>query len=144
MNSMKQRLVIYQGLPGSGKTYDALQCVKYGQGRYKRVNRDDLRGMIDAGEHSPGNEAHIKGVELAIAERFLLAGYSVIVDDTNLAVSAMAMWRELSGRMGIEIEIRDFTDVDVDLCVQRDREREKPVGERIIRKMHEQYIRNRR
>ena len=46
---MSKRLLMYRGLPASGKTTAALAAIKNSYGLIKRVNKDDLRAMIDAG-----------------------------------------------------------------------------------------------
>ena len=55
-------LIMARGLPGSGKTTWAKGQVEKSGGRYKRVNRDDLRAMLDAGQWSKQNERMVREV----------------------------------------------------------------------------------
>ena len=67
-------------------------------------------------------------------------GYSVIVDDTNLARKHEQRIRQLVGK-GVEVEVNDsFLDVPIEECIRRDRERDPSVGEKVIKSMHEQFI----
>ena len=47
------KLLILKGLPASGKSTYAKELVSKG---WKRVNKDDLRSMIDGGKWSKKNE----------------------------------------------------------------------------------------
>src|SRR5215470_18336584 len=91
---MSLKILILKGLPGSGKTtwakdfiyaspFDERGKVTKGPG-WKRVNKDDLRNMIDAGQWSGPNEKEILRVRDMLILEFLDQGHSVIVDDTNL------------------------------------------------------------
>jgi len=39
-----------------------------------------------------------------------------------------------------EVVIQDFTDVPLETCLKRDRERPNAVGERVIRRMYRDYL----
>ena len=43
----KQILLILRGIPCSGKSTYAKEIVRNGKGQWKRINRDDLRAMVD-------------------------------------------------------------------------------------------------
>lgn len=79
------KLIFLRGLIGSGKTTWALEQVKNSKGKIKRVNKDDLRDMIDAGIWSKKNEQQILDVQNSMALGFLLNGFDVILDNTNFA-----------------------------------------------------------
>jgi predicted kinase len=145
------KLILCRGPQGSGKTTWALQQLKQYPGRFKRLNRDLLREMLDGGEYSHLDEAIIRDVEVDLAERFLSNVYDVIVDDTNLKPETIAMWKQFIQRMGDPhtLEIEDFTHVPLEECIKRDNGREtsedprlrkKPIGEEIIRRDYAKYI----
>lgn len=134
-----------KGLPASGKSTWAKKMVDDNPGKFKRVNKDDLRAMLDNGRWSKSNEAFILAVRDTIIEGALMRGYDVIVDDTNLdpkhEEAMKAIGKKLKGVCDEEIflEIKTF-DMNVDECIARDLKRPQPVGEKVIRRMYEQYL----
>ena len=80
-----QRVYMTKGLPGSGKTTWAMEMVKNNTGSIKRINKDDLRSMLDGGKYSPKNEKIILDTRDLLLTEYLVRGFSVIIDDTNLA-----------------------------------------------------------
>ena len=132
-------ILVLRGLPGSGKSTWARELLA-GQGNYKRVNRDCLRDMVDFGVWSESKEKYIRKAELALATLYLDAGFCVVVDDCNLSPSAMSMWQEFARAQKVDLEIKDFTDVPLEVCIERDLKRANSVGEREIRKMHWRYL----
>lgn len=133
------KLVICKGLPASGKTTFARKLVR-DDPSYGRVNRDDLRGLIDDHQFSKGRENVIRTAELAIASALLDVGRSVVCDDTNLSPSAVKMWEDFAKQRHVQIEWSDFTNVPLEECIRRDRERPNYVGEKVIRRMWRQYL----
>jgi predicted kinase len=132
------RVILLKGLPASGKSTWAREQVRKHPGRYKRVNKDDLRDMLDAGEWSEQNERFV----LKARDRLILAalesGRDVIVDDTNLNPVHEREVRDLvKGRATVEVKAFD---VDVEEAIRRDHERARSVGEAVIREMHERWL----
>jgi predicted kinase len=133
-------LTITRGLPGSGKTTWAKQ-----QPRSVRVNRDDLRVMLHGGRIGAGwAEIQVTIAQRAQVEALLRAGVDVICDDTNLRARYVRDLAELGVTAGAVVKIEDFTGVPVDVCVERDAARPDPVGEDVIRSMHNRYLAGKR
>jgi predicted kinase len=109
-------------------------------GAYKRVNKDNLRAMLDGGKWSRDNEKCVLVVRDFIIGVALTAGKHVIVDDTNLAPKHQDRLRQLAKEYGAAFEIVDFTDVTVEECIERDRKRPNYVGEKVIRDMYRQFL----
>lgn len=130
-------LCMLRGLPASGKTTLALQMVR--EEGYRRVNRDDLRVMIDDGFYTHENEKLIKAARDCIIAAGLQAGYDVVVDDTNLKVSDESDLRYIALIERAEFRLI-FMDTPLEECVLRDSVREHPIGEQVIRSMYDQYI----
>ncbi|PRY35390.1 AAA family ATPase [Umezawaea tangerina] len=136
------RLIVTRGLPASGKTTEAKRLLGEAEpGSLVRVNRDDLRDLM----HGRGYHLHVTEKQVSLAQRasveaLLRSGVDVIVDDTNLRVRYLRAWVDLATKLGAELEVRDFTDVDVEECVRRDRDRARPVGEEVIRKAHSRFL----
>lgn len=135
-------LYMTKGLPASGKSTWAKERVSI-DGNTKRINKDDLRLMLDNGEWSKNNEKFVLEVRDTIASNALYRGFDVIIDDTNFDPK-----HEKSLRRIVE-SFEDpnycfeevFFDVPVDECIKRDAKREKPVGKEVIMRMYNQYLR---
>ena len=140
----QQKVIILQGLPASGKSTYALQLVE--KPGWKRVNKDELRAMIDNSKWSKENEKEILKIRDSLISRWLLDGYNVVVDDTNFAQSNIDKIKETVDLINalkdknIEFEILDFN-TPLYECIERDSKREKPVGKKVIIKMYNQYLR---
>jgi len=144
----KQKIILTRGLPASGKSTWAKEQVAKGNGKVKRVNKDDLRDMIDAGIWSKTNEQMILNARDALVALFISNKEveTVIVDDTNFEekhfntmVGYADSYTKLCNR-DITVEYKDFLDVSLDECLHRDSLRAKPVGEKVIKGMHQRYI----
>lgn len=81
-----RKVIFTVGLPSSGKTGWAKEQVGKGNGSVKRVNKDDLREMIDGGKYSKENEEAINKCLNAIIIGYLDVDTvdTVIVDGCNL------------------------------------------------------------
>lgn len=134
------KIVMTVGLPASGKSTWAKREVLNGGGKVKRVNKDDLREMIDGGVWSPLNEKFILHWRDEIIKGYLYDDNVVIVDDTNLNPRHTVTLRAMAEVYKAELEIKDFTHVPLEICLERDALRPKPVGDRIIKDMHAQLV----
>lgn len=108
-------------------------------GAFKRVNKDDLRAMLDDNHFSRGNEKFVLKVRDFVILEALEAGKHVIVDDTNLHPKHVQRITELVKGKG-DVEIVDFMHVDVETCIERDLKRPNSVGARVIRRMLSDYL----
>jgi predicted kinase len=132
------QVIITKGLPSSGKTTWARSVLVAEPGRYKRVNKDELRVMLDNGRYSKDNEAFIEAVRDQLILAALAAGKDVIVDDTNLDPRHEVHIRRIVHDRA-EVVVKVF-DAGLEECIERDRARAAPVGERVIRQMYRDYI----
>lgn len=133
------KLTITKGLPASGKTTWAKKQNAH------RINKDDLRAMLNNGVWSKHNEKHILEVRDMLAKHFLMTDHDVIIDDTNLHPKHEQNLRTLVDDLNdqgfnITFHVKDFTDVPLDVCLERDKKREKPVGRKVIKRMHRQFF----
>lgn len=127
-----------KGLPASGKSTWTKSLLS--NGSHKRVNRDDLRAMIDDGVWSKKNEQFIVKIEQDIVTTYLGGQYSVIIDDTNLSPKNELMWRVFAEKYNAEFVIKDFTDVPLETCIERDLKRPNSVGSKAIMRMYNQFL----
>lgn len=138
-------LRIYRGIPGSGKTTDALQWINtpsdVGAPKKIRVSRDDLRKAtygVYWGEQI--DENLITKLEHSAIDIGLKAGADVAVDATNLRASNVKKLITLARKHNATVEFMDF-EVSLATALERDAAREKPVGERVVRSFYDRYTR---
>ncbi|WP_327351634.1 phosphatase domain-containing protein [Streptomyces sp. NBC_01304] len=130
-----------RGLPASGKTTWARAWTAEDRAGRARVNRDDLRAMLDSGEHVKGvTEKRVMAVRDAAILKLLRQGHDVVCDDTNLPQRVARDLARLADRAGAELEVHDFTDVPLETCLERDAARAASVGEDTIRDLHLRYL----
>jgi len=131
-----------RGLPGSGKSTWALEEVDKAKGSLKRVNKDSLRQMIDNGRWSKGNEKFVVAGRNTLVNAALLAGHSVVVDDTNFGAVHEDALRAIAQKNNAEFSIKDFTHVSLDECLKRDAKRTgtAQVGPDVIKRMWKDHL----
>jgi predicted kinase len=134
-------LHITRGLPGSGKTYWALQWTAEDTDNRVRVNRDDLRAMLDDRRWIKGvTEGRLLAARDAAVLALLRRGVDVVCDDTNLPNYAVRSLAKLAQRAGAELEVHHFTDTPLEICISRDAARDRTVGENVIRNLHNRFL----
>ncbi|MFW6046731.1 MAG: AAA family ATPase [Candidatus Woesearchaeota archaeon] len=149
MKTEKPILYILRGLPASGKTTWAKKKIEIDKEENKltgdkletvRVSKDDLRDMLDNGKFSKGKEKHIEKIQDEIIQYYIKQGKNVIVDNTHLPDKWIEHFKNNFTNIVENIEIIDFTDVDVETCIKRDLKRGEKVGEKVIRDMYRNHI----
>ena len=133
-----KKVILTKGLPASGKSTWAKKMVD--KGGYKRINKDDLRAMLDNSHYTKHNEKFIEKMRDLLILEVLNEGFTPIVDDTNLAPRHYNHISELVKEIA-EIKIEDkFLQVSLEECIKRDLKRPVSVGEKVIRDMYNQFI----
>lgn len=143
-----KRIILTRGIPASGKSTWAKQEVLKDPEHSIRINRDDLRNMC--GKYwVPAREKYItacKGTLLINAINFKFD--TIIIDGMNLNPKENGYLKGMVSMMNDTlkdnndkyiIEIKDFTDVPLDVCLERDSKRENPIGEDVIRGIFNKY-----
>jgi predicted kinase len=136
-------LLITRGLPGCGKTTYAREWVAADREHRARINRDDLRAMLDDGQFVKGvTEPRIIAARDAAVSSLLLKGVDTISDDTNLPQRTARDLAKLASRAGAVLTVIDLTDVPLGTCLERNAARtdKEPVPEAAIRDMHTRYL----
>lgn len=133
------KVYLTKGLPGSGKSTWAKKLISENPNSYKRINKDDLRAMLDNSIFSNDAEQFINKVRDQLLLMSIEQGKHVIIDDTNLAIKHEAHIKELiKGKA--ELIIQNFTEVPIKVCIERDLKRSASVGEKVIIGMWERYL----
>lgn len=135
-SQVRPKLLALKGLPGSGKTTFARQLVDDG---WVRVNKDDLRSMLNNGKWSKGNEAYILALRDEIIISSLVQGKNVVVDDTNLDPKHRIQFESIAAEFMADYSEK-FFDTPVEECVKRNSFRAEPVPEKVIWDMYHRYL----
>ena len=143
-----KRIILTRGIPASSKSTWAKQEVLKDPEHSIRISRDDLRNMC--GKYwVPAREKYItacKGTILINAINFKFD--TIIIDEMNLNPKENGYLKGMVSMMNDTfkdnndkyiIEIKDFTNVPLDVCLKRDSKRENPIGENIIRGIFNKY-----
>lgn len=129
-----------KGLPASGKSTYAKELVTKDH-NWVRVNKDNLRAMMNNGEFSRKLEEQIVITERELAENALKLGKNVVIDDTNFNLTHERYFMQLAKYYKAEFEIK-FFDTPLEECIKRDNKRPNGVGETVIRRMYNQYLKS--
>ena len=137
-------LYITYGIPASGKDTWAREQVYKDRGKTKRVNKDDLRAMMDCnGEFSTEKEKFTIAVRDKIVMQSLSQGYNVIVSDTNFPFGGRHFLRlcEIAKLVGDVMVIEKFFDVTVKEAISRNNNSDrKAVPVEIIYNMFNKHV----
>lgn len=141
----KRLVLVSRGLPASGKSTWAWQLQQQvGIDRLKIVTKDKIRAMVNNGQWDKKSEKFTIAVRDSIIRQALRDGFSIVVDDTNFGKheeDIRALVSSNSQKFDYEVVVVDFTDIPLEECIKRDKARERTVGEDVIRRMYNQYIR---
>lgn len=136
---MAGTLVIYRGLPGSGKTTRAEELIGVYGGRL--AGRDHFRKLLGfSGIGTPKQEAEVTELQERVILAGLRAGQDVHVDDMNLRDKYVKRLVALAHSVDACYWVRDLTNVDLDTCLVRNASRVRSVGAGYIKEMHKRFI----
>ena len=133
------KLIICRGIPASGKTFWAKQWVLEDPEHRVRINQDDIRLML--GKYwVPSREELVQHIQKEALIEALDRGYDIVVDNTNLNKKVLDFYRALIIDHGNHaIEFKDFFDTSLSVCIERDKNRDVQVSEKIIRNFYNNY-----
>ena len=135
-------LMVLRGVPGSGKSTYAKKWVAEDPHNRVRVNRDDLRySTFGLHQLDPALEHVITKAEHALIGAYLTAGKNVVVDNTNLRTKYVTEYLQLAAKHAVFVLHTDFN-IDLDVALQRNRERDRQVPEDRIITMYRKYLVN--
>ncbi len=142
---MSRKVIILKGLPASGKSTYAKDLVDRNPGQYKRINKDDLRAMLDNSYWSKGNEKFVLKTRDWLIVEALNDGKNILVDDTNLHPKHEAKIRTLikeynqKNNSSVSVETKLF-EIELEEAIKRDLKRLNSVGEKVIKEMYYEFI----
>jgi predicted kinase len=133
------------GIPGSGKDTWAKEQIQKYPGKYKRINKDLLRLMLDNDKFDFQNEKFVLKMRDTIVESSLRQGFDAIVCDTNFPVGGKHFKRmcEIAQKVGNVRVIEKFFDISLKEALSRDGNPDrKSVGPDVIKNMYDKHIKN--
>ena len=131
------KLIILKGIPASGKSTWAKQWVEEDPKTRIIVNRDFIRRELSV-YWVPSRESLISDLEYEMVKMAMSWGYDICLDSINLNARYFNKWIELSKEENYEIEYKQF-DISLEEALERDKNREFPVGESVIINFYNKY-----
>ena len=114
-------VILTRGFSGCGKSTWSKQLMSDNPGKYKRINKDSLRAMLDNNVWNSENEHFLNNALDCLILMAVKSGKSVINDDTNLnPIHEKRIRTILKDIPWVTITIKEFFDVPIETCIERD------------------------
>ena len=124
-------VVLAIGLPGSGKT------TWFGRRGITPLSSDLLRNILfDDVEEQRYQGLVFSTLRSLLRARLIARMPANYVDATNLSIHERRQWIKMAKSFGYEVQAV-FFDVPLDVCLDRNRQRDRSVSEDVMRKMAE-------
>ena len=133
------KLIICRGIPASGKSTWAKQWVLEDPEHRVRINQDDIRLML--GKYwVPSREKLVQEIQFDAIIEALSREFDVVIDNTNLNNKVLDQFNRLIKSFeDYEIEDKDFFETPLSVCIERDKNRDLQVTEKVIRSFYNNY-----
>lgn len=134
------KIIMMKGIPGSGKSTWAKEYVLANPNTV-RVNNDELAEMMFNNDFP--EKARYKFVEQVREEIILEAleqGFDVLIDNTNLPAKWRTRYSDLAVAHGYKFEVIDFTSMPLQVCIERNKKRERTIPEKVIVDMYNKFV----
>jgi len=130
-NAPKGFVILAIGLPGSGKT------TWFGRRGITPLSSDLLRNILFDDVEEQRYQGLVFSTLRSLLRARLIAKMPMnYVDATNLSTHERRQWIKMAKSFGYEVQAV-FFDVPLDVCLQRNRSRDRMVSEDVMRKMAE-------
>jgi tRNA uridine 5-carbamoylmethylation protein Kti12 len=136
------KIILTQGIQGSGKTTWAKAWVAENPEHRIRINNDDITSMWGQPFGTPGLYERLRMFRQLMITRAIQDNLDIVVDNMNLSTSSLKEVQEIVKNFDYVIEYKDFTKVPLEVCIERDSKRPNPIGEKIIKETYNKYIKN--
>ena len=143
------KIILTRRIQGSGKSTWAKKWVEEDPEHRVRWNNDDFRRMLGP-YWAPEREHLTSESKSEFLSRAMLFGYDIVIDNMNLNDWN---WNDVQRKIddfnrsvfGLKLkkqytlEFKDFFDISLEECIERDSKRENPIGEKVITETYNKY-----
>jgi len=134
-----KKLIVLVGIPGSGKSTLAKKLIERG---FEVISADSIRQELYGNEAEQGDPQSVFAIFFERLDKLLETGSDVVVDNTNLKFKHR---QEITERAKPFVYVEPqiwVLDVPLDVCLKRNRLRERRVGDDIVSNMFSDFNRN--
>lgn len=143
------KIILTRGIQGSGKSTWAKKWVEEDPEHRVRWNNDDFRRML--GPYWVPKRENLVSVGMSdFIYNSMVLGYDIVIDNMNLNPKHWDSIRDLLNNLKNDafikvskrfytLEFKDFFDVSLEECIERDSKRENPIGEKVITETYNRY-----
>ena len=140
------KIILCRGIQGSGKTTWAKKWAEEDPEHRVRWNNDDFRRML--GKYwVPKREVIVSSTELHFIDAAMYRGYDIVIDNMNLNPKYYEFIKKIIEDFNCMVteskqyilEFKDFFDVSLEECIERDSKRPNSIGEEVIKTTYEKY-----
>jgi len=137
------KIIVTQGIQGSGKTTWAKAWVAEDPEHRIRINNDDITSMWSQPFGTPGLYERLKTARIFMIALAINSKLDIVIDNINLSKNSLQEIQNIIEKCSdYTIEYKDFTKIPLETCIERDSKRNHPIGEKIIRETYNKYIKN--
>lgn len=138
------KIILTQGIQGSGKSTFAKKWVEEDPIHRVRWNNDDCRRMC--GPYSVlERESFITSIRHTFIHKSMIDKKDIVIDDMNLNTRTTEYYEKIVKAYNDQntdkyiLEYKQFFNISVDECILRDSMRPNPIGEKIIKSTYRKY-----
>lgn len=128
-----KRLILLVGIPGAGKTTLASKL----QGRgFHVLNADTIRHELYGNAAEQGDAKEVFAIFFQQLEKALSEGLDIVIDNTNLNARQRKPILDAAAKFSYSDIQLWLLDTPLDVCLERNRNRERSVPEDIVANMY--------
>nr|DAG46435.1 MAG TPA: polynucleotide kinase [Caudoviricetes sp.] len=134
------KIILTRGIQCSGKSTWAKKWVEEDPTHRVRWNNDDFRRMLGL-YWVPERENLVSIVMSDFIYYAMTLGYDIVIDNMNLNKKYWDFIQDQINSLNkrYTLEFKDFFDVSLEECIERDSKRGHPIGEKVITETYNKY-----
>jgi|AGTN01.1.fsa_nt_gi Predicted kinase len=134
-----KKLILLIGIPASGKTTLAQKIIAKG---FAYINADKIREELYGNAAEQGDKEEVFALFFKRLEEMMSEGGNIIIDNTNLNPKQRKPILDRAVAFGYSDVQLWLLDMPLELCLERNRSRERIVPEDIVANMYNELNRN--
>ena len=137
------KIILTRGIQGSGKSTWAKKWVEEDPTHRVRWNNDDFRRMLGS-YWVPVREYVVQDTMKSFLDNAMSLKYDIVLDNMNLNPKHWTYIQNLINDFNVFgtsyiLEFKDFVNISLEECIERDSKRENPIGEKVITETYNSY-----